>query len=43
MELGFIGLGAMGSAMASNLVKVGHKVRAWNRSGRGSRGTGDRR
>ena len=33
MEVGFIGLGAMGSAMARNLVKAGHKVRAWNRSG----------
>ena len=33
MDVGFIGLGAMGSAMANNLVKAGHKVRAWNRSG----------
>ena len=33
MEVGFIGLGAMGSAMARNLVKAGHTVRAWNRSG----------
>ncbi len=33
MEVGFIGLGAMGSAMARNLAKAGHKVRAWNRSG----------
>ena len=33
MEIGFIGLGAMGSAMARNLVNAGHKVRAWNRSG----------
>lgn len=33
MEVGFIGLGAMGSAMARNLVKAGHMVRAWNRSG----------
>jgi 3-hydroxyisobutyrate dehydrogenase-like beta-hydroxyacid dehydrogenase len=33
MDVGFIGLGAMGSAMAANLVKAGHKVRAWNRSG----------
>ena len=33
MDVGFIGLGAMGSAMASNLAKVGHTVRAWNRSG----------
>ncbi len=33
MEVGFIGLGSMGSAMALNLAKAGHKVRAWNRSG----------
>lgn len=33
MEVGFIGLGAMGSAMARNLVNAGHTVRAWNRSG----------
>ena len=33
MEVGFIGLGAMGSAMARNLVKAGHRVRAWNRAG----------
>ncbi|NYT37353.1 NAD(P)-dependent oxidoreductase [Allopusillimonas soli] len=33
MEVGFIGLGAMGSAMARNLVAAGHIVRAWNRSG----------
>ena len=32
MEVGFIGLGAMGSAMAANLAKAGHAVRAWNRS-----------
>ena len=33
MDVGFIGLGAMGSAMAANLVKAGHQVQAWNRSG----------
>lgn len=32
MEVGFIGLGRMGSAIAHNLVKAGHAVRAWNRS-----------
>lgn len=32
MQIGFIGLGSMGSAMALNLVKAGHDVRAWNRS-----------
>ena len=33
MDVGFIGLGAMGSGMARNLVEAGHTVRAWNRSG----------
>ena len=33
MEVGFIGLGAMGSAMARNLAEAGHRVRAWSRSG----------
>ena len=33
MEVGFIGLGAMGSVMARNLAVAGHSVRAWNRSG----------
>jgi 3-hydroxyisobutyrate dehydrogenase-like beta-hydroxyacid dehydrogenase len=32
MDVGFIGLGAMGHAMAANLLKAGHHVRAWNRS-----------
>lgn len=32
MDVGFIGLGAMGRAMAANLVKAGHTVRVWNRS-----------
>ncbi|WP_454856567.1 NAD(P)-dependent oxidoreductase [Rhizobium binxianense] len=32
MQIGFIGLGSMGSAMALNLAKAGHDVRAWNRS-----------
>jgi 3-hydroxyisobutyrate dehydrogenase-like beta-hydroxyacid dehydrogenase len=32
MDIGFIGLGAMGRPIAANLVKAGHKVRAWNRS-----------
>ena len=32
MDVGFVGLGAMGSAMAANLAKAGHAVRAWNRS-----------
>lgn len=33
MKIGFIGLGAMGRAMAKNLVAAGHDVHAWNRSG----------
>jgi 3-hydroxyisobutyrate dehydrogenase-like beta-hydroxyacid dehydrogenase len=33
MDIGFIGLGAMGSAMARNLAASGHHVKAWNRSG----------
>jgi 3-hydroxyisobutyrate dehydrogenase-like beta-hydroxyacid dehydrogenase len=32
MDIGFIGLGAMGSRIAANLVKAGHRVRVWNRS-----------
>ena len=32
MDIGFIGLGTMGSRVAANLVKAGHKVRVWNRS-----------
>ena len=32
MKVGFIGLGAMGSAMASNLIAAGHAVTVWNRT-----------
>jgi len=32
MRIGFVGLGIMGSAMASNLVQAGFKVTVWNRS-----------
>lgn len=32
MNIGFIGLGAMGKAMAANLLKEGHHVRVWNRT-----------
>ena len=32
MKVGFIGLGAMGTAMASNLLAAGHTVTVWNRS-----------
>ena len=37
MKIGFIGLGHMGTAMATNLVKAGHDVTVFNRSpGKGS-------
>ncbi len=32
MNLGFIGLGNMGSAIARNLIKAGHTVSVWNRT-----------
>ena len=32
MDVGFLGLGAMGRPMARNLAEAGHHVRAWNRS-----------
>ena len=32
MKIGFLGLGAMGAAMATNLLKAGHDVTVWNRS-----------
>ena len=32
MDIGFIGLGHMGRAIAANLVRAGHRVRVWNRS-----------
>src|ERR1044071_2902635 len=31
-DIAFMGLGAMGSRMAANLVKAGHRVTVWNRS-----------
>lgn len=33
MDIGIIGLGAMGRKIARNLAATGHAVRAWNRSG----------
>jgi 3-hydroxyisobutyrate dehydrogenase-like beta-hydroxyacid dehydrogenase len=32
MDIGFIGLGKMGKAIAGHLIGAGHKVRVWNRS-----------
>src|SRR6516165_10208419 len=32
MEVGFLGTGRMGKAMAANLLKAGHRVRAWGKS-----------
>jgi 3-hydroxyisobutyrate dehydrogenase-like beta-hydroxyacid dehydrogenase len=32
MKVGFIGLGAMGSGIAANILRAGHQVVAWNRS-----------
>jgi len=32
MRVGFLGLGIMGSGMATNLVKAGHEVSVWNRT-----------
>ena len=32
MNIGFIGLGAMGAPIAGNLVKAGHAVTVWNRT-----------
>lgn len=34
MNIGIIGLGAMGSAVAQQLVTAGHSVYAWSRSGK---------
>jgi 6-phosphogluconate dehydrogenase len=32
MDIGFIGLGTMGSRIVANLLKAGNTVRVWNRS-----------
>ena len=32
MQIGFVGLGRMGLAMARNLANAGYQIRAWNRS-----------
>lgn len=41
MDIGFIGLGNMGSAMALNALKAGHTVRVWNRSRNATREVAD--
>ncbi len=49
MDVGFIGLGHMGSGMAERLIRAGHELRVWNRSpepaerlaGRGARRMAD--
>ncbi len=33
MRIGFLGLGIMGSRMAANVVRAGHEVTVWNRTG----------
>jgi 3-hydroxyisobutyrate dehydrogenase len=33
MRVGFLGLGIMGSRMAANLVRAGHELTVWNRTG----------
>lgn len=32
MDIGFIGLGGMGSGIAANLLKAGHRLTVWNRT-----------
>jgi 3-hydroxyisobutyrate dehydrogenase/glyoxylate/succinic semialdehyde reductase len=32
MQIGFIGLGIMGSRMAANLQKAGHEIMVYNRT-----------
>jgi 3-hydroxyisobutyrate dehydrogenase len=39
-NLGFVGLGTMGRAMASNLIRAGHAVTVWNRTATKARGLG---
>jgi 3-hydroxyisobutyrate dehydrogenase-like beta-hydroxyacid dehydrogenase len=40
MDIGFIGLGHMGSAIAGRFLQANHKVRVWNRSPEGARKLG---
>jgi 3-hydroxyisobutyrate dehydrogenase-like beta-hydroxyacid dehydrogenase len=41
MDIGFIGLGHMGSAIARRFLQANHKVRVWNRSPEGARKIGE--
>jgi 3-hydroxyisobutyrate dehydrogenase-like beta-hydroxyacid dehydrogenase len=41
MDIGFIGLGHMGSAIAGRFLRANHKVRVWNRSPEGARKVGE--
>ena len=41
MDIGFIGLGHMGGAIATRLLKAKHTVRVWNRSPEGARKLGE--
>ena len=43
MKVAFLGLGIMGSGMAANLVKAGHEVTTWARSGKSIAGAEARR
>lgn len=38
LDVGFIGLGRMGRAMAARIAKAGHRVRVWNRSPQAAQG-----
>ena len=38
--VGFVGIGSMGSGMAANLVKAGHRVLVWNRTTERAEGVG---
>lgn len=36
-KISVLGLGAMGSRMAANLIKAGHHVTVWNRTAQAAR------
>jgi 3-hydroxyisobutyrate dehydrogenase-like beta-hydroxyacid dehydrogenase len=41
MDVGFLGLGHMGKAIAINLIRAGHRLCVWNRSAAGARELAD--